>query len=52
MLKLYKNLKCVGWLGWLEDNAGRSLAFVTIGGMIVPLLVLLLDKEKLNVWFY
>lgn len=39
ILKLYGNVKSVGWLGWFEDNAGRGLGFVTLGGMVVPLLV-------------
>ena len=35
MLKLYKNPKSVGWLGWFENSAGKALAFVTLEGIIV-----------------
>ncbi len=35
MLKLYKNPKHVGWLGWFEDEGGNALAFVTLQGVIV-----------------
>jgi len=36
MLRLYKSPKNVGWLGWFEDNDGKTLAFVTLEGIIVP----------------
>jgi len=36
MLKLYKNPKNVGWMGWFEDKNGNALAFVTLEGIIVP----------------
>ena len=36
MLKLYSKPKSVGWLGWFEDKNGKTLAFVTLEGGIVP----------------
>jgi hypothetical protein len=36
MLKLYKNPKNAGWMGWFEDKDGKALAFVTLQGIIVP----------------
>ena len=36
MLKLYKNPKSVGWMGWFEDKNGNALAFVTLEGIIIP----------------
>lgn len=35
MLKLYRNPKSVGWMGWFEDEDGKALAFVTLEGVIV-----------------
>lgn len=35
MLKLYKNPKNVGWLGWFEDMDGHALAYVTLEGLII-----------------
>ncbi len=37
MLKLYKNPKSVGWMGWFEDGDGNALAFVTLEGVIVSM---------------
>jgi hypothetical protein len=34
-VRLYKNPKAVCWLGWLEGNDGRALAFIGLDGKIV-----------------
>ena len=34
-LRLYKNSKNVGWLGWLETCKGQAKGFIKLNGDIV-----------------
>jgi len=35
ILKQYSNPKGTGWLGWIENQRGRVLAFIRLTGEIV-----------------
>lgn len=35
-VKFYRRPKNVGWLGWIETQKGKALAFIRTDGTIVP----------------
>ena len=34
-VKLYKNKKATGWLGWLENTKKTTIAFIRLDGTIL-----------------
>ena len=34
-LREYKNRKKTGWIGWIESDTGRAIAFIRLDGTII-----------------
>jgi len=35
VVKLYNNPEGAGWMGWIENGKGETIAFITLDGSVV-----------------